>query len=405
MVKSVRILMLHNRYLQRGGEDTSFQMEVDMLRRRGCTVITHEENNERIRELGVVRTALRASWSLESYRKIRELLRDERCDILHVQNFFPLFTPSVYYAGHAEGVPVVQTLRNYRLMCPVGTFNRDGRVCEDCRNKLFPWPGVIHRCYRGSATATMAVGAMTTLNRAIGTWHEKVDAYIVLTNFMRQKFIAGGFPAEKLHVKPNFLDPDPLPGSGDGEYALYAGRLSEEKGISTLLKAWEKVGDQLPLKIAGEGPLEPMVREAAARMPLIEYLGMQSSSEVIRLMGEAAMFIMPTEFYEGHPRAAIEAFARQVPIVSSEIGAMAEIVEDKKSGLLFSPGNAEQMADNVRWAMNHRSELRQMGIRGRRLFEENYAADQNFPALMRIYERAIENYKLSCNGREARAEV
>lgn len=395
--------MLHNRYLQRGGEDTSFQMEVDLLRRHGCTVITHEESNERIRELGVLRTALRVSWSIESYRKIRKLLREERCDLLHVQNFFPLFSPSVYYAARAESVPVVQTLRNYRLMCPVGTFNRQGRVCEDCRNKLFPWPGVVHRCYKQSGAATATVGAMISLNRAIGTWEDKVDAYIVLTEFMRQKFIQGGYPAEKLYVKPNFLDPDPRPGCGSGEYAFFAGRLSAEKGISTMLQAWEQLGDRFPLKIAGVGPLEGMVREAAARTKAIECLGWQSSSQVMDLMGKAALFVMPTEFYEGHPRAAVEAFARRVPVVASRIGAMSEMVEHGRTGLLFSPGNAAEMAEKISWALTHRAELRQMAERARCEFEAKYGADQNFPKLMGIYEKAIRNHQLRSHLRQVQA--
>lgn len=361
-------------------------MEVDLLRHFGCEVVTHEENNERIDEIGVLRTALRAVWSLESYRTVRKILRERRCDILHVQNFFPLLSPSVYYAAHAEGVPVVQTLHNYRLMCPVGTFNRDGQVCEECRNKAFPWPGIAHRCYRGSATATSAVSAMISVNRALGTWHDKVDAYIVLTDFMREKFIQGGFPAEKLYVKPNFLDPDPQPGPGGGNFALYAGRLAPEKGIGTMLKAWEQVGDRMPLKIAGAGPLEPAVREAAARIPSIEFIGWQSSAEVLRLMGEAALFIMPTVFYEGHPRSVVEAFARQAPVVASRVGAMLEMVEDGKSGILFNPGDPADLASKVSWAIGHRERVADIGREARNQFEAKYVASRNFTMLMEIYQ-------------------
>lgn len=385
----MRILMLHNRYLQTGGEDGCFQMEVDLLRRFGCDVVTFEENNTRIEDIGVLRTALRSVWSLESYRKVRKILRDKDCDVLHVQNFFPLLSPSVYYAARADGVPVVQTLHNYRLMCPVGTFSRDGQTCEDCSNKVFPWPGIAHRCYRDSMTATTAVGAMISINRAIGTWHDKVDAYIVLTEFMRQKYIAGGFPAEKLYIKPNFLDPDPQPGSGAGGYAFYAGRLEKEKGIATLLKAWERIGSDLPLKIAGEGSLEPDVKAAKERGYPIEFLGWQSPDEVLELMGKATILLQPTELFEGHPRVAVEAFARGLPVVASRIGAMTEMVEDGVSGILFNPGDPDHLAEKVAWAVNNSAELSAIGANARREFEKKYAADQNFEILMDIYRSAI----------------
>lgn len=380
--------MLHNRYLLRGGEDSVFDTEVDLLRRHGCTVVTVEENNERVANLGNLHTAFRSIFSPESYRNIRNVLRQDQFDVVHVHNFFPLLSPSVFYAAQAEGVPVVQTLHNYRLMCPVGTFARKGRACEDCRNKLFPWPGVVHRCYRDSAAATAAVGAMISANRVFGTWHDKVDAYVVLTEFMRQKFIEGGFPAEKLFIKPNFVDPDPQPGNRTGGYALYAGRLAKEKGIVTLLNAWERSGLSFPLKIAGVGPLEQVVADAAERVDSIEYLGWQPSSELLRLMGDAALLVMPTEFYEGHPRVAIEAFARRVPVVSSRIGAMAEMIEDGVSGVLFNAGDAEDLVNKVSWAISNPDRLAEIGGNARREFELKYTADSNFSMLMEIYRAA-----------------
>ncbi len=385
----MRILMLHNRYLQKGGEDGCFQMEVDLLRRFGCDVVTFEENNERIADLGVLRTAVRASWSLESYRAVRKLLRGARCDVLHVQNFFPLLSPSVYYAARAEGVAVVQTLHNYRLMCPVGTFNRAGHVCEDCMRRPFPWPSMVHGCYRESATASAAIAMMIAVNSALGTWHEKVDAYIVLTEFMRQKYLKGGFPEKKLHVKPNFLDPDPGPGTRKGGFALFAGRLTPEKGIETLLRAWEQLDGKLKLKIAGAGPMEAQVKEAASRLHSVEYLGWQPNEEIIRLMGEATVFLLPTEMYEGHPRSAVEAFARGAPVIGSRIGAMVGMVEDGESGMLFNPGDSQDLASKLLWALAHPDRLSRIGRAARREFELKYSAEQNYRRLMDIYDSAM----------------
>ena len=380
--------MLHNRYLQMGGEDGCFQMEIDLLRRFGCEVVAFEENNERVSDIGALRTAMRSAWSLESYRTVRKILREKRFDILHVQNFFPLLSPSVYYAARAEGVPVVQTLHNYRLMCPVGTFSRNGRACEDCMHQVFPWSSIVNKCYRDSAMGSAAVGMMTKVNSLIGTWRTKVDAYIALTEFMREKFREGGFPENKLYVKPNFLDPDPGIGACDGGFALFAGRLVPEKGISTLLRAWEQLDGKMTLKIAGAGPMEPEVREAASRLRSIEYIGLQPNTEVLRLMGSASLFLLPTEQYEGHPRSTVEAFARGLPVVASRLGSLVEMIEDGESGILFTPGDAQDLATRISRVLSHPERLAQIGRAGRRQFEAKYSAEQNYRMLMDIYRSA-----------------
>ena len=212
----MKIFMVHNRYRDSGGEDLSFRMEVDMLRSNGCHVETLVEDNERVDQLGQVRTAMRSIWSPEIYRRVRAALRKQRFDVLHVQNFFPLISPSVYYAARAENVPVVQSLRNYRLICPAGTLYRDGKICEDCVGRIVPWPGVRRACYRNSIFGSSVVGGMLAVNHGLGTWFNMVDAYIAMTETMRDKFVQGGFSREKIFVKSNFLDPDPLPGRGDG---------------------------------------------------------------------------------------------------------------------------------------------------------------------------------------------
>ena len=209
-----------------------------LLGENGCEVDYYEEDNERIKNTALLRVAAETTWSQASYRKIRRQLQAWPYDVVHVQNFFPLISPSVHYAARAEGIPTIQSLRNFRLLCPQATFFREGKVCEDCLGKSVPWPGVMHACYRQSRPATGALAAMLGVHRALGTWSRLVDVYIASSEFARDKFIEGGLPAERIVVKPNFVHPDPGLGRGDGGYALFIGRLSPEKGIGTLLATW-----------------------------------------------------------------------------------------------------------------------------------------------------------------------
>ena len=396
----LNIFMAHNRYQVPGGEDISFRMEVEMLRRNGCEVETFVEDNDRVNKLGRLRTAARSIWSPESYRKVRATMRRKRFDVLHVQNFFPLISPSVYYAARAENIPVIQSLRNYRLICPGSTLNRDGKICEDCIGRTVPWPAVRHTCYQRSTLGSAAVSGMLAVHRGLGTWFHMVNAYIAMTDFMRDKFVACGFPAEKVFVKPNFLYPDPLPGDGDGGFALFVGRLSKEKGIETLLKTWEIVGSEIPLKVVGDGPLKPLFT-GAKPLRSVDYLGWQPNEEVLKLMGSARFILIPTEWYEGHPRTAVEAFARGVPVIASRIGAMTEMIDDGVSGLLFAPGDTNDLAKKMRWAMDHREQMAEMGARGRTVYEHRYTDSKNYPQLLEIYRKvsaARQNLMLQPSG-------
>src|SRR5437899_240556 len=276
--------MLHNRYLVPGGEDQSSAAEAALLRDHGHEVEFLEEDNRRVEQLGKARTALRAVWSRESYRLVDQKLRTGSFDILHVQNFFPLWSPSVYYAASRNHVPVVQTLHNYRLMCVNSLLFRDQHVCEECLGRLLPWRGVVHACYRQSRAASAVVAGMAGTHKMAGTWRNRVRTYIAVSEFARAKYVAGGLPAVKIVVEPNFIHPTPEPGSGGGGYALYVGRLSPEKGIATMLEAWKSARSAMPLKIVGEGPLAELVVAAGRACPRIEYLGGRSFPEVLDLM-------------------------------------------------------------------------------------------------------------------------
>jgi glycosyltransferase involved in cell wall biosynthesis len=309
--------------------------------------------------------------------------------LVHVFNFFPLLSPSIHYACWEARVPVVQKISNFRLICPNCLLLRDGHVCEDCVGKLFPWPSVVHACYRDSRAGSAVVAAMLATHRFMGTWEKAVDAYIARTNFSRAKLIEGGLPAEKIAVIPSFA-PDPGDsGDGSGCFALLAGRLSSEKGITTLLEAWDRLnGSALRLKVAGAGPLrEEVMRRANGGR--VEYLGALSREDVQALMREAALLIFPSTCYENFPLSIVEAFASGVPVVASGIGAMAEIIEDGRTGLLFRNGDPEDLATKVEWVSRHPAEVARMRREARAEYLLKYTPEQNYQLLVDLYERAI----------------
>lgn len=387
----MRILSVHNSYQIRGGEDESRELEENLLREMGHRVDIYEESNHSLKSIKPIPLALRTIWSSQSYRTVRRKLREEKYDLIHVQNFFPLISPSIYYAAKSEGVPVVQTLRNYRLLCPNALFFRDGQVCEDCLGKNIPYPGVIHSCYRENKAATAATSAMLTTHRAIGTWTKMVDKYITLTNFAREKLIEGGIPAEQIMVKPNFVHPDPQQGSGSGGYALYVGRLSVEKGVDVLLDTWEKLDCAIPLKIVGDGPLSGLVERAIDKFDGIEWLGRRPMPEVHQLMGEAMFLVFPSKWYETFGRVAVEAFAKGTPVIAANIGAISELIDSGRTGIHFRPSDANDLAAKVKWALSNRDRLTLMRQEVRHEFESKYTAAANYKRLQEIYNLVLQN--------------
>ena len=388
----MRILGVHNRYQIRGGEEECYEAEVDLLRQHGHHVDLYEETNDSIAQSSKLTLAAQTVWSQKTYQTIRRRLAQNHYDIVHVQNFFPIISPSIYYAAKSEGVPVVQTLHNYRLICPNGLFFRQGKICESCIDKPIPYPGVVHRCYRENRIASAGVAAMLSVHRTMHTWQHQVDCYITLTEFARQKFIEGGLPANKIVVKPNFVAPEPNVGKGKGGYALYVGRLSVEKGLDTLLDAWKQLKNPFPLKIVGDGPLSTLVTEATQQQPHIKWLGRRPMTEVHQLMGEAQFLIFPSKWYETFGRVAIEAFATGTPVIASNIGAIAELVEPGYTGWHFRPGNVEDLAEKVNRALDYPAELTQMRCKARAKFEKCYTAAQNYQQLIDIYKKVQTPY-------------
>ena len=383
----MRIVQVHNRYRHHGGEDAVLETERDLLIGHGHEVHQYLKDNRLIDEDSNVATALSGIWSNSVYREFRTLLRRLRPSVVHVHNTMPLISPSVYYASAAENVPVIQTLHNYRLLCIGGQFLRDNRICEDCINTKCFAPGFRHKCYRQNLAATSAVGAMLVTHWGLSTWRSKITRYIALTAFARDKFICGGLPPAKISVKPNFMaDPGYRPWSRAGRSgALYVGRLTAEKGIQQLLSAWSEV--DYPLDVVGDGPMLDELRRVAPST--VRFHGHLAKPDVMALMQKAAFLAVPSICYETFSLVLMEAFATGLPVVASRIGAMAEIVRDGDTGILFNPGDIDDMREKIALAVGEENLLRMVSQNARKRYEDNFTPGRNYEMLKSIYEQAI----------------
>jgi glycosyltransferase involved in cell wall biosynthesis len=382
----LRILIVHNRYQLAGGEDTVVANEHALLEQNGCEVRLWSVTNDAIDGAwSKIRAAMQAPYSRPARDELARIIVEFSPAVVHVHNFFPLLSPSVYDACRAAGAAVVQTLHNYRTICPGALLSRNGRPCEDCIGGS-PYQAALHGCYRGSRVGSLAAARMVDIHRRRGTWSQKVDRFIALSAFAKSKFVAAGFPLDRIAVKPNFAEDRAVSVSEARAGALFVGRLSAEKGIATLLWAWE--GLDVPLRVVGDGPLRGNVETATSSG--IVSLGWRSPAEVAGEMALAAFLVVPSQVYENFPMVIPEAFCQRLPVVASRIGALAEIVEEGATGLLFSPDDPDDLAAKVRWAYLHPEAMRTMGANARKAYEEKYSPAVSFRQLGKIYRAAIE---------------
>jgi glycosyltransferase involved in cell wall biosynthesis len=387
----MRVLLAHNFYRSSApsGEDTVYREERALLESRGVEVIPYERHSDELNDAGplrLARSAFESAWSRASQRDIAGLIRRTQPTIAHFHNTFPLISPSVYAACRSAGIPIVQTLHNFRLICPGAMLFRDGQPCEECIDRSL-LQSVRHRCYRDSVPATAAVARSIALNRRRGT-PALISRYIALTEFARGRFAAGGLPADRIVVKPNGLNQSVLPGAGQGGYVVYVGRLSAEKGLRVLLQAWRTL-PRIRLRIVGDGPLrDELERQAGAEQLSVEFMGRLSRQELPAIVGDAAAAIVPSLWYEGFPMVVVEAFASGTPVIASRLGSLAEIVHDGANGALFTPGDAAALAATVARVLANADALAAMRQRARRDFDEHYCADANYRRLRAIYSEA-----------------
>ena len=390
----MRVLIVHNRYQQIGGEDTVVANEHALLERSGWETRLFSVSNDVIAGTwSKIMTAVRAPYSRPARDELARVIAEFAPAVVHVHNFFPLLSPSVYDACRAAGVAVVQTLHNYRTICPGALLTRDGRPCEDCIGAS-PYQGALHGCYRGSRIGSLAVARMVDIHRRRETWSHKVDRFIALSAFAKGKFVAAGFPADRIAIKPNFAPDRPAAGSAARTGALYVGRLSAEKGVAALLRAWD--GLDVPLRVIGDGPLRELVETATG--PSVVALGWKTPAEVATEMAQAAFLVMPSTWPENFPMVIVEAFSQGLPVIASKIPALEEIIEDGATGLLFLQGDCDDIATKVRWAHQHPEAMRLIGANARRVYEERYSPSVNFRQLAKIYEAAIEQSRSAATG-------
>jgi glycosyltransferase involved in cell wall biosynthesis len=379
----MRILVAHNAYQLRGGEDEVVDAEVDLLRRHGHEVRTLLRHNDELRTMPPAAAALQTFGSARTRRDVQTELERFRPAVVHVHNWFPLLSPSLHRTCARAGVPLVQTLHNFRLACPQATFLRDGRVCEDCLGRA-PWPAVRHGCYRGSAAQTAVLAGMLMLHRTLGTWHQ-VSVFVALNEFCRRKFVQAGLPAERIAVKPNFVEA-PEPAGGQRQGFLFVGRLAEEKGLGVLAAACARMEGTARLRIVGEGP----AASALDGLRQVERLGRLPAAQVQQCMAQARALVLPSTCIESHPRTLVEAFGAGLPVIASRLGALAELVREGETGLLFEPSDAAALAGRLCWAEAHPHEMARMGRRAREVYEAEYTPERNHALLSDIYRRAVE---------------
>ena len=385
----MKVALSHNIYQIAGGEDAVFDNEAELLSGNGHVVVRHCTSNKLIVSLmQKVLATLQTPFSLFGYRATLKFLSDKQPDVMHVHNYFPLFSPSIFYACKSVNVPVIHTLHNYRAICPTALLMHGGNIEERSIHGT-SWWSVVAKVYRNSFVGSFVLACMVELHKRLGTWQTKVDRYIALTEFAKRKYVEAGWPEHKICVKPNFID-DPYDGATSvaksGGYALFVGRLSEEKGVELLLKAWSDIG--LQLKVIGDGPLKTKVERDASG--IIKYLGLKKKADVLNLIQHADFVIMPSTWYEGFPMVLVEAFACGTPALVSRLGSMEEIVGDGVTGLHFEAGNEEDLALKVQWLINNPESAREMGQNARNEYLSKYTPEKNYETLINIYQQAIE---------------
>ena len=392
------ILMLHNRYQYAGGEDACTEIETDLLRQAGHSVTLVESHNDRIKQFSKIeqlQLLISTAWNPQAYREMRSRLQGLRPDLLHVQNFFPLFSPSVHAAAQSLQIPTVQHLRNFRLACLNSYLLRDGKVCEACLGRN-PWRGIVYRCYRDSLPASIGVWNLITFNRRRGTWLRDVDAFITPSQFAAEKLLQAGVPGDRLHIKPDAVA-DPLEGKSvlplpEKPIFVFVGRLSQQKGVMTLLEAWRRLNQvEWQLDLVGEGDQSQTLRQFAQEKGLanVHFRGQLPRSQVLEIMQSATAVVVPSQSYETFGRSVIEAFACGRAALVSNLGGLAELVKDDQTGFVISHIDVDAWVERLQWSGDRPLEMARMGQQARQAYLQNYTPAINYHHLMAIYQGVL----------------
>jgi glycosyltransferase involved in cell wall biosynthesis len=385
----MRILVAHNAYLYRGGEDTVVESEIALLQRHGHEVMLYRRDNTELDTLPRWQAAMDSVWSKRTVLEVGRLLESFQPHLIHAHNTFPLISPSLYGVAEEFGIPVVQTLHNFRLLCPQAMLMRNGRYCDDCVGR-WPWRAVLHRCYRGSLAQSAVSAGMVSGHRILGTWRNRVRRYIVLNQMCREIFIRGGLPPEKLSIKPNFVEANDVPGEHKRRGGLFIGRLAAEKGLLTLAQAIRQT-PVTRIAVCGSGPLQAFVEQSE----WLDYIGYEQGEALRTRIRNAEFLVMPSTGIESFGLAAIEAFACGTPVIASRHGGLREIVEHGHNGLLVTPGNADELAEAIAYAVSNPIQMRRMGLEAYQTYLARYTPERNYSTLMAIYHQTLASLPTS----------
>jgi glycosyltransferase involved in cell wall biosynthesis len=392
----MKVLLIHNYLRPPSGENTVFEQERDLLLSKKDTVFTYTRHNQDIDGMNAFRKALipiKAIWSSDAYADIVRIIERERPDVAHFHNIFPLISPAAYRACMSRGIPVVQTLHHYRIVCPGASLFRENKVCVECSGMNF-LPGIKYGCYRNSPILTAGIVSVILFHRLIRTWQDSVDLYIALSEFAHGMYKELGFPSSDIFIKPNFLQNPVEPDYSDAGYGIFIGRIGEEKGMDCLLSALRNC-PEIRFKIIGDGPLRDHLKGRIVEWGLhnVEYLGIRDHKQCMDLLLGSQFLILPSLCFEGIPMVLLEAMSAGKPSIVSDIGVLPQMVKDGIDGLVFRPGSAEQLSEKIKWIHTHPDEGREMGKKARKGFEENYMKERNYQMLMSAYQKAIENHE------------
>ena len=384
----MNILVVHNKYYYRGGEDTVVDAEASLLRRSGHKVLIYSRDNKEIDKISTLRLALDTFGSTRTMDDIQRIHQEFMPDIIHAHNIFPLISPSIYKVAKKLHIPIVQTLHNFRLMCPQAMLFRDGKACESCIGNI-PWRASLYHCYRNSfAQSSFTAIAMTT-HKILDNLAQSVHQYIVLSQVARYKFIQGGIPVTQLSIKPNFVESTRVPNWSKRERGIFIGRLSVEKGLDVLLKAVALL-DKIKIDVYGTGPLADLVSTASG----LRSLGFHPQSALINRLHQVAYLVMPSTGIESFGLVAIEAFSCGTPVIASRHGSLAEIIKHGKTGLLVKPGDNQELAHAIAWAESHPDAMKKMGQAAYNDYLEHYTPESNYKILMEIYNKTIAQFQI-----------
>lgn len=390
-----KILLVHNYYKIPGGEDTVVENERKILEQNGHQVIFYCRSNQEMDSFPLWKKLMlpfSSVFSIKTYKEVKKLIRKEKVDIVHVHNTLTLISPSVYFAAFACKIPVIQTLHNFRLLCPAATFLREGEICEECVKKgLFC--AVRHSCYRASKVQTLISVLILKIHRLLGTYRGL--SYICLTEFNKEKLLSLNqkgkaiISEEKIFVKPNFIWNIQEQKCEKKEQYIYIGRLEKLKGIWVLLEAWRNFPDK-PLFLCGSGPEEKRIQQYLEKynMSQVKLTGQISHDDVFRMLRESAALILPTMCYEGMPMVILESYAAGTPVIVSDLGNAGNMVECEVTGLKFKPGNSQDLCRCV----GRMSDIQKWNTK--ETYDKLYTPDRNYKILKEIYEKiSTENMK------------